>query len=183
VNLITSTKRVLVIAAVALGLALASPGAAAAHSGPIELDIAGTGDGGLVVSAVYTEDGHTVSQIMNPVATAVSVDGATAGPISLVSSAEGVGLWITESPILEYGDWTVTVSTTIPSEATATVQMTVAELAPPVQADGDNAAEVSNMTSDGGSAWPWVAAVGGLLALLAVAVVLVKRQGKAAMAK
>ncbi|MFB2580571.1 hypothetical protein ACEXQD_04910 [Herbiconiux sp. P15] len=129
------------IGAVALLAAvLLTPTAALAHGGPFDLSVASDGAGGLVVTAVYQEDGHAVSEIIDPVATAVAADGATAGPVPLVSSAEGEGIWVTSEPFLGAGEWSVTVSTTVPSAATATVPVAVAELAPPIE-QGESLAE------------------------------------------
>ncbi|MFW7415573.1 hypothetical protein [Demequina sp. SO4-18] len=107
--------------------------AAAAHGGPYELEVHNDGAGGVQVFAYYVEDGHIVEAIMDPVVEAVSADGVERGPIRLISSAEGQGRWVSEEPFLEPGDWTVTVTTTTPDEASVTEQYTVAPFDPPAQ--------------------------------------------------
>lgn len=111
------------VAAVAGGVFYAP--AAAAHGGPYELEVHHDGYGGVEVFAYYEEDGHIVEAIMDPVVTAVSADGVERGPISLISSEEGQGRWISETPFLDTGDWTVTVATTTPEETSTTIEVTV----------------------------------------------------------
>jgi len=120
-------------ALVLLALSLFSAAPASAHGGPFQLSIAPDGAGGLSVSASYVEDGHAVTGIIDPVATAVSPDGTTAGPVALISSAEGEGVWVTPEPFLGEGQWVVTVTTTTPESVTSTLDVTVAPIAPPVQ--------------------------------------------------
>jgi len=176
----------------ALLLALsAAPGPASAHGGPFGLTVAPDGAGGLTVIAAYTEDGHPVSEVIDPVATAVAADGRTAGPVSLVSSGEGEGVWVTAEPFLGEGDWAVTVTTTTPSSATATAQVTVAPLAPPVAPEDagvpisttddqqDAGAEAAPAAADAGGVSPvtvvlWIAAVA---VVLAVVLLVLRRRG------
>ena len=99
--------------------------AAAAHGGPIELMVSSNGSGEFELIAFYEEDGHIVDAIIDPVLEAVAEDGTTAGPVSLVSSSEGQGRWVTTEPVLSEGDWSVTVSTTTPEEASVTLDVTV----------------------------------------------------------
>lgn len=171
---------------------LLSPTAALAHGGPFDLAVASDGAGGLVVTAVYQEDGHAVSEIIDPVATAVAADGTTAGPVALVSSAEGEGIWVSPEPFLGPGEWSVTVATTVPSAATATVPVTVAELAPPIEpgeslpaGDGagvgsDDGAEAAVADQEAGTPGAtvvlWVVAGVVVLAVLAGLVLLLVRR-------
>jgi hypothetical protein len=135
-TIITPRRSALAIA-VGLFLALAAVFGAApaanAHGGPFQLTVSPDGAGGLIVNASYVEDGHPVSEIIDPVATAVSPSGESVGPVALVSSPEGEGVWITPESFLPDGQWAVTVTTTTPSSASTTVDITVAELAPPVE--------------------------------------------------
>jgi hypothetical protein len=121
------------VTTIALALATLLPTAAQAHGGSYELEVTSDAVGGIEVFATYIDDGHVVSEIMDPVAEATAADGRTAGPVELISSSEGEGRWVTEEPFLDNGDWTVTVTTTQPEEATATVEFTVAPLEPPVE--------------------------------------------------
>jgi cobalamin biosynthesis Mg chelatase CobN len=172
---------------------LLTPTAALAHGGPFDLAVASDGAGGLVVTAVYQEDGHAVSEIIDPVATAVAADGTTAGPVALVSSAEGEGIWVTPEPFLGPGEWSVTVATTAPSAATATVAVTVAELAPPIEpgesipagddTEGSGDAAESGEVADGaetGTPGPavalWIVAGVVVLAVVAGLVILLVRR-------
>ena len=153
-----ASQIVFVFAAMVLAmLCLAVPTPASAHGGPFELAITPDGAGGLVVTAVYVEDQHAVSAIIDPVASATSSDGTSIGPISLVSSSEGEGVWVTEEPFMPVGQWSVTVATTTPEAATATVEMTVEALDAPIEPAAPEAATseaVSPLT-----AWLWVVAV------------------------
>jgi hypothetical protein len=148
---------------------------AAAHGGPFQLTVSPDGVGGLNVAATYTEDGHPISEIIDPVATAVAPDGTRVGPVSLVSSAEGEGIWVTSEPFLTDGQWAVTVSTTTPSSASTTVDVTVAELAPPIE-PGATIAPPADVPSDASAApqgegmspltlWLWIAAVAVVVAV------------------
>jgi hypothetical protein len=186
--LVRTGARSALVALIAALLVLFAPAAAAtAHSGPWELTVTPDGAGGLSAFGTYTEDGHTVTEIIDPVATAVASDGRTAGPVSLVSSAEGEGLWVTPEPFLDEGEWTVTVATTTPAAVTATTAVTVQPLSPP--ADPDDASTTTGATDDGadesanaaspdaageGSAMPtvlWI--IVGLVALAAVVVAVI----------
>jgi hypothetical protein len=143
---IISPRRTALAVALGLFLALAAvfcaAPAAQAHGGPFQLTVSPDGAGGLIVNAAYVEDGHPVSEIIDPVATAVSPDGTSVGPVALISSPEGEGIWITPEPFLPVGQWAVTVTTTSPSSASTTVDIAVAELAPPVE-PGETVAPVT----------------------------------------
>jgi hypothetical protein len=136
---------------VAFGL-FATSTAAIAHGGPYELTVSPDGSGGLTVMGHYGEDQHVVEEIMDPTATATSADGRTVGPVALVSSPEGQGVWVTADPFIPLGDWTVTVSTTVPAAVTATVEMTVAELDAPIDATPISAVESA---APGATTWLW----------------------------
>lgn len=166
------------VVAVAGGVFIAP--AAAAHGGPFELTLSSNGSGEFEVIAFYEEDGHIVDAIMDPALEAVSKDGTTVGPITLVSSSEGQGRWVTTEPVLDEGDWSVTVSTTTPEEASVTIDVTVTppDTPPPAQpieepADGpaeqvstDVEATEEALTDDAAAAVPlWV-----FIALAAVVV-------------
>lgn len=135
----------------ALGLLVGAP-TASAHGGAYELSISPDGTGGLTVLGHYGEDQHPVEEVMDPVATATSSDGRTVGPVSLVSSSEGEGVWVTAEPFIPVGDWTVTVSTTVPSAVSATVDMTVDEPVAPIQAKPVVNAETE---APGVTTWLW----------------------------
>ncbi|MFZ4894514.1 hypothetical protein ACL9RL_08700 [Plantibacter sp. Mn2098] len=144
-------------------------GAASAHGGPFQLLVSPDGAGGVVVSAQYTADQHTVSEIMDPVATAVSPDGQRVGPVSLISSSEGEGIWVSDQPFLPEGQWAVTVATTFPSSATVTVDMTVAPLAAPIES-GETIAAVETAKAEAAAQAASVRMIG--LWILAAVVVL-----------
>ncbi|MCS5718432.1 hypothetical protein N1027_09810 [Herbiconiux sp. CPCC 205763] len=152
---ITTPRRSALAVLLGLFLALAAvfgaAPAAQAHGGPFQLTVSPDGAGGLIVSATYVEDGHPVSEVIDPVATAVSPSGESVGPVALVSSAEGEGIWVTPESFLPDGQWAVTVTTTAPSSASTTVDITVAELAPPVE-PGETIAPVEQGGASGDSA-------------------------------
>ncbi|WP_061962461.1 hypothetical protein [Demequina flava] len=122
-----------VFTALVTAVVIASP--ASAHGGPYTLEIKGDAAGGVTVSADYDEDGHRVEEIMDPVVTAVSDEGEEVGPIELISSSQGQGLWISEEPFMTPGTWTVTVVTTTPEDAetTSTIEVPELEEAPSAQ--------------------------------------------------
>lgn len=169
IKILFSSVRGLSVVVVAVILALvAVPAAAQAHGGPFSLNIAPDGAGGLVVSAAYSEDAHAVTEVIDPTATAVGDDGSTIGPVALISSAEGEGIWVTAEPFLPVGTWTVTVSTSIPSVATATTTVTVAELAGPEEEVVENVAAPAEAATDPASPltpWLWAAAVAAFVGL------------------
>jgi len=166
-------RALLVGGLLAVGAVFAGATAASAHGGPYELRIASDGAGGIDVIAEYTADGHLVEEIMDPVATATSSDGRVAGPVELISSAEGMGRWVSESPFLDDGVWTVTVETTSPEAVTATVEFEVAPLAAPISA-GEESAGSADAGATAFSGWPWIA--GGVVALGAIVAVIVRRR-------
>ncbi len=179
----------LFVMVMALTGGLLSATSAAAHGGPYELEITSDAAGGIAVSATYVEDGHVVSEIMDPVAEATSSDGRNAGPVELISSSEGVGRWVSEEPFLEDGDWTVTVTTTLPEEASATVEFTVAPLDAPVEpapimTEGETVGDSTTDTESAGeesssvSGWLVVGIVAGLIVVAGVVVALVKRRSR-----
>jgi hypothetical protein len=175
---------------VALGILFFSAGAAHAHGGAYQLAIASDGAGGVVVSASYTEDQHPVGGIIDPVATAVAADGRTVGPIALISSSEGEGLWVSVDPFIPVGDWNVTVVTTIPEPVTATVAISVAPLpaapaapTPSVssggaaaQAEDSGTASPAESASSSATPWLWIAAALVVLIVAAGAVLLNRKR-------
>ncbi len=166
--------------------------AAAAHGGPYEITVSTDGAGGLQVFAHYEEDGHVVEALMDPVAEAVAADGSTAGPVSLISSTEGQGRWVTSEPFLAEGEWTVTVSTTTPEVAETTVEFTVEALeAPPApppanEVDSSDASEsevegqeevaTGNEGGLGGISTLWLVVAAFVVALVGAAALAWKRR-------
>ncbi|WP_430868791.1 hypothetical protein [Demequina aurantiaca] len=123
----------MMVALIALASGLMSATSAAAHGGPFELHVSSDAAGGIALYATYLEDGHIVTEVMDPVAMAMSAEGEMVGPIALISSAEGEGRWVSEEPFLDNGDWTVDVTTTEPGEAAATIEFTVEPLEAPIE--------------------------------------------------
>lgn len=179
----------MLIALIALASGLMSATTAAAHGGPFELHVSSDGAGGIAVYATYTEDGHIVTEIMNPVAEATRADGDRVEPVALISSPEGEGRWVSEEPFLGNGDWTVTVTVTEPGEATATVEFTVAPLEAPIEpkpiepkSSASSSASPATTADQGGFAIPVgaiIAIVAGLVAVAVLTVVLVMRRNRA----
>ena len=164
------------LGALVLAISALAAQPASAHGGPFELTVTPDGAGGLTVSATYTADQHPVEEIIDPVAVATSVSGESVGPVALISSPEGVGIWITEEPFIPLGDWSVTVSTTVPFVATTTVDITVAELAGP--AEVEETAEETAATDSGFAIAPllWIGAIVIVLAIAAASVLLSRRR-------
>jgi len=167
----------LVVAAGVLSFGAALP--AAAHGGDIILTITPDGEGGITLTPVFEGDGHPVEDIIDPVLTATSDSGKKVGPVQLVSSAEGVGVWVTESPVLDEGHWEVTVSITKPSEATVTTEMDVVPLEAPVEvetgmpgaSDGDGDAQ--------GPPVVLIAAIAAIVLAALVVILLLRRRATA----
>jgi hypothetical protein len=109
------TRRVITVLALAFGAMLvAAP--AWAHGGPVDVEVHGDGGQGLNVRATYRADQHPVNdRALELTFTAVSSDGRTAGPVKLVPSNEGQGLYESDTP-LPAGRWTVTVSLAQPQQ-------------------------------------------------------------------
>jgi hypothetical protein len=130
-----------VLAAALTVLVPAAP--AAAHDGPVTLEVAGDGAGGVTVRAVFTKDRHPVEDGVRLVLTATGEGGRTAGPIQLNQAPEGRGFYASGT-VLTPGEWTVTVSAPQPhpGKATVTVTARIAQtrpaepLAPPVDRGG-----------------------------------------------
>ncbi|WP_396667091.1 hypothetical protein [Microbacterium sp. R86528] len=177
------TRRIALVLIAVLIIAIAVlPTRAAAHGGPYELKVSHDGAGGFTVSARYTRDAHVVEAIMDAVVTAVAADGTTVGPVSLVSSSEGIGRWVTPEPILEEGEWTVTAKTTTPQVAHAVIEVNVEPLAAPIgaePADVETSAPVVEASDSadgaGNNALLIISVLGGLLVAGVAAVLLMVR--------
>ena len=157
----------------AIGAVLFGSVGASAHGGPYDLAISPDGVGGITVIGHYVEDGHVVDAILDPVATATSPDGRTAGPVELVSSSEGEGVWVTAEPFLDDGTWTVTVETTMPLSVTASTEFEVAPLAAPI--DGEAANPAADASAATFNPWPWGAGVAVLVAIAVVVALILRR--------
>ena len=163
-------------------LAGATP--ASAHGGEIVLSLSHDGGGGLQVVATRADDGHPVEDVIDPLLTATSAEGETVGPLALVSSEEGIGVWQSPTALLAAGEWTVTVSITVPFQASVTEQMTVVITTDQVPADGSDGMAVSPLATtdtDGGQilivVGVWALAIG----VLAVLFLLFRRRSAAAL--
>ncbi|WP_326549498.1 hypothetical protein [Micromonospora sp. NBC_01813] len=122
------------LAAVLVGLLLAVlpvAGPAAAQSDNLQLDVAGDGATGVTVQVTDSE-GNRPAQVIRLVLTATGADGQTVGPMQLQPAGEGQGFYST-GPILQPGDWQVTVSAPAPyvGEVTVDVRAVPAESPPP----------------------------------------------------
>ncbi|MEW9551953.1 hypothetical protein [Nonomuraea sp. NPDC050783] len=96
--------------------------AAAAHGGPIELEVTGDGADNVNVLVTYKKDGHPVTEVVEATLRATSADGRSFGPVPLRSAPEGQNLYHSAEP-LPNGEWRVTVTATEPSKARATVKV------------------------------------------------------------
>ncbi|MGR6920419.1 hypothetical protein ACU635_39815 [[Actinomadura] parvosata] len=112
---------VLTLLLAGLALVLGAP-AAAAHGGPIELEVTGDGADNVNVLVTYKKDGHPVTEIVEATLKATSADGRSFGPVPLRSAPEGQNLYHSAEP-LPSGEWRVTVVATEPSKARATVKV------------------------------------------------------------
>jgi len=140
----------LVAAVFAAALLALVPGLPAyAHDGPVTLDVASDGAGGVTVRAVYTKDKHPVEQAVGLVLHATGEGGRSVGPIQLNPSAEGRGFY-SSGPVLTPGEWSVSVTAPDPhpGKSEVKVQAKVAQQMPPV-ATGDSDAGTNRFT------WLW----------------------------
>ena len=149
-------RRVITVLALAFGaLLVAVP--AWAHGGPVDVEVHGDGGQGLTVRATYRNDKHPVSDhALDLSFTAVSPDGRTAGPVRLVASNEGQGLYESGTP-LPAGHWTVTVTVAQPYQVYPSVPVDSRVLTtPPARAAS-------------GSTLPLALGIGGGVVVLATA--------------
>ena len=154
-----------------LAIALSGIAPASAHEGPISLQVAQDGLGGISVTATYLEDGHPVIEAIDPVATAISADGSGIEPFPLVPS-DGEGVWVSPEPFLDPGFWTVTVSVTTPSAATTTVNLEVV-------ISEDTPSTIAPAGPEGPRWVIWALGAGTLVFVtLVVAVVVVRLRGR-----
>ena len=113
----------LVAAVFAAALLALVPGLPAyAHDGPVTLDVAGDGAGGVTVRAVYTKDKHPVEESVGLVLNATGEGGRSVGPIQLRPSSEGRGFY-SSGPVLTPGEWAVAVTASAPHPGKASVKV------------------------------------------------------------
>lgn len=134
-----------------------------AHDGPVTLDVAGDGAGGVTVRALYSEDKHPVESGVRLMVSATGEGGRTVGPIQLNPSAEGRGFY-TSGPVLTPGSWTVAVTAPAPhaGKASAKIEARVAQKMPPVPP----AEHQASSTLTGRFGWLWW--LGGLVLVVLV---------------
>lgn len=170
------------LAAVLVGLLLVvlpAAGPASAQTEQLHLDVAGDGATGVTVQATDAA-GNRLEKVVRLVLTATGPDGRTVGPMQLQPAGEGQGFYST-GPILEPGDWQVTVTAPAPyaGEVTVAVQAAPAQSPPPPPpASAAPAADAAGSTAAGW--WMWPAGLAGLAVLLAGAAALVARRQRAA---
>ncbi|GAB3171659.1 hypothetical protein GCM10027059_40240 [Myceligenerans halotolerans] len=186
--------------ALALGLAVgpAATAPAAAHGGPIDIDLGTDGAGGISATVTWARDGHPVEESAVVVVRAVSGTGEEVGPVTLASASEGVGWYRSEPALLDEGHWTVTARVKEPRKAKAETELDVvappsAEPSEPEQSEHSEApaadppaaetdgAEAAARTADGSptaAGMPgWTGwALGGLVVAGAVTAVVVLRR-------
>lgn len=162
-------RRFLAVLAAVPILALWPAAPAAAHGGPVVLDVAGDGATGVTVRATYKQDGHPVEdRVLRLVLNATGDGGRKVGPVQLNPANEGQGFY-TSGPVLAPGKWTVVVTSPAPNagKAEAAVEARVAQTAPPPAPASDTS------DGDGGGTWRWWVAAAALFlgALIALALV------------
>lgn len=136
----------------ALGL-VAGPAAmapAAAHGGPIDIELGTDGAGGVSAALTWVRDGHPVEESAEVVVRAVSETGEEVGPVTLVSASEGVGWYRSEPGLLGEGHWTVTARAKEPRKAEVEVELDVA--APPSAPPSESPSEPSGPADAGANA-------------------------------
>lgn len=167
----TIRGRLLAVLALVPLLALWPAAPAAAHGGPVVLDAAGDGAGGVTVRAAYKEDNHPVEdQVLRLVLNATAADtGRKIGPIQLNPSNEGQGFYATGA-ILTPGKWTVVVTSPEPNpgKVEVVVEARAEQTAPPRAA--------AEPEDGGGGTWRWWLAGGALLLGAVLALMLLTRR-------
>jgi hypothetical protein len=162
-------RRLLVVLVLASGgMLMASP--AWAHGGPVDVEVHGDGGQGLTVVATYKNDRHPVDdRALDLSFTAASAEGRTLGPVKLVASREGRGVYVSGTP-LPAGHWTVTVTLAQPHQTYPGVPVDSRVLATPPARSG------------GGSNLALVLGIGGAVIVLggAVTVGLILRRPRTA---
>jgi hypothetical protein len=183
-NRITKVGSMLAGAVFLVTVLLAGATPASAHGGEIVLSLSQDGGGGMQVVATRGDDGHPVEEMIDPLLTATSAEGETVGPLALVSSDEGIGVWQSSKALLAAGEWTVTVSITVPSEASVTEQMTVVITTDQVPADGSDGVAVAPSASseaDGGQVLIVAGASVLAIGVLVAALLLIRHRSAAAL--
>jgi hypothetical protein len=125
-------RRFLMLACAVTAAFLLGTTPAWAHGGPIAIQATGDGGQGINATVTYVRDGHFVAEEVVMTYTAVSDKGKTIGPLPLKASAEGQSFYVSKNP-LPLGRWTVTITASRPSTASATISVRSATL-PPVGA-------------------------------------------------
>ncbi|PFG18490.1 hypothetical protein [Serinibacter salmoneus] len=157
----TSRMR-LVLATLLAGLltaAVLTGPAASAHGGDLRVDVGTDGAGGIDALIFWANDDHPVEESVAITVTATSEAGEEIGPVTLRSSPQGVGWYVSESGLLGEGHWSLTTVITEPAEYEGTVELDIAApVAPPAAEDtaGGEDAEAAaedeaagNETADG----------------------------------
>ncbi|MFG1944171.1 hypothetical protein [Nonomuraea sp. NPDC048826] len=169
---------VLTVLLAGLALVLGAP-AAAAHGGPIKLEVTGDGADNVNVLVTYKKDGHPVTEIVEATLKATSADGRSFGPVPLRSAPEGQNLYHSAEPLPD-GEWRVTVTATEPSKAKKTVRVKAGVVAAPpavaalpaqdrTTSQATAAAATTERDDDGATGMPFKIGIIVLAALAAVA--------------
>ncbi|MEJ5869064.1 hypothetical protein WDV85_15075 [Pseudokineococcus sp. 5B2Z-1] len=98
--------RALVVLLGVLAVLLGAPGAAQAHGGPIVVDVAGDGAGGLTLVATWREDGHPVGPEVEFTGRATGPEGRVVDDIAFELLPEGEAFRAAPA-VLPAGEWTV----------------------------------------------------------------------------
>jgi hypothetical protein len=163
----------LVAASFVAGVLALVPGLPAyAHDGPVTLDVAGDGAGGVTVRAIFTQDQHPVEDGVRLVLTATGEGGRSVGPLQLSPSSEGRGFY-TSGAVLTPGSWDVAVTAPAPHEGKALVkvQAQVAQQMPAPVGDKE-----ANATATGRFGWLWW--LGGAVLVVLVLGAIAQHRGR-----
>ncbi|GIF76272.1 hypothetical protein [Asanoa siamensis] len=146
-----------------------------AHDGPVTLDVAGDGAGGVTVRAIFTKDQHPVETGVRLVLNATGEGGRTVGPLQLNPSAEGKGFY-SSGPVLTPGTWEVAVTAPAPhpGKALVKVEARVAQQMPPAPPREHDA--TSTLTGRFGWLW-WL--LGAILVILVLGAIAQSRGNRA----
>lgn len=165
-------RRLLVVLAAVPLLALWPAAPAAAHDGPVVLEVAGDGATGVTVRATYKQDGHPVDdRVLRLVLNASGEGGRTVGPVQLNPATEGQGFY-SSGAMLTPGSWTVVITSPEPNpgKAEARIEARAAQTAPAPEAAPEPP------VGGGGGTWRWWAAGAAVLLGAVIALALVGRR-------
>jgi hypothetical protein len=144
---------------------------AAAHGGPLKLEVSGDGADGVVVRATFS-DGHPAEPTIRLTLIATGEGGRSVGPVQLTQSGEGRGFYSTGA-MLAPGRWQIVVTAPEPNPARAEIAY---EARPPQTPQPVARGDAPRPDDDNGAWFWWALGLVGLAAAMFAGFVLVRRR-------